>query len=102
MMFADRAAGTNANILFGSGASHNYVSSIFAKQTCISVGPSLQKVWLDQEIDPDGEATVYVCIGAFHKPFKCLVMNLLFEVDMIFGDEFMSKYNCILHYGRSS
>jgi hypothetical protein len=44
MMFADRAAGTNANILFGSGASHNYVSSIFAKQTCISVGPSLQKV----------------------------------------------------------
>jgi hypothetical protein len=27
-------------------------------------------------------------------------MNLLFEVDMIRGDEFMSKYDCILHYGR--
>jgi hypothetical protein len=27
-------------------------------------------------------------------------MNLLFEVDLILGDEFMIKYNCILHYGR--
>jgi hypothetical protein len=27
-------------------------------------------------------------------------MNLLFEVDMILGDEFMTKYDCILHYGR--
>jgi hypothetical protein len=102
MMFAARAAGTtDANILFDSGASHNYVSTTFAKLTGISVSPSLQKVRLgsDQEVAPDGEATVYVCIGAFHKPVKCLVMNLLFEVDMILGDEFMSKYDCILHYG---
>jgi hypothetical protein len=27
-------------------------------------------------------------------------MNLLFEVDMNLGDEPMTKYNCILHYGR--
>jgi hypothetical protein len=33
MMFAARAAGTNANILFDSGASHNYVSTTFAKLT---------------------------------------------------------------------
>jgi hypothetical protein len=99
LMFAGRAA----NILFDSGALHNYVSSTFAKVTGISVSPSLQKVRLgsDQEIAPDGEATVYVRIGAFHKPVQCVVMNLLFEVDMIMGDEFMSKYNCILHYGRS-
>jgi hypothetical protein len=99
MMFAARAAGTNANILFDSGASHNYVSTTFAKLKGISVSPSLQKVRLesDQEVAPDGEATVYVHIGAFHKPVKCLVMNLLFEVDIILGDEFMSKYDCILH-----
>jgi hypothetical protein len=30
MMFAARAAGTNGNILFDSGASHNYVSTTFA------------------------------------------------------------------------
>jgi hypothetical protein len=27
-------------------------------------------------------------------------MNLLFQVDMILGDEFMTKYDCILHYGH--
>jgi hypothetical protein len=42
MMFAARAAGTNANILFDSGASHIYVSTTFAKLTGISVSPSLQ------------------------------------------------------------
>jgi hypothetical protein len=102
MMFAARAAGTNANILFDSGASHNYMSTTFAKLTGISVSPSLQKVRLgsDQEVAPDGKATVYVRIGSFHKQVKCLVMNLLFEVDMILGDKFMTKYDCILHYGR--
>jgi hypothetical protein len=44
MMFAACATGTNANILFDSGASHNYVSTTFAKLTGISVSPSLQKV----------------------------------------------------------
>jgi hypothetical protein len=27
-------------------------------------------------------------------------MNLLFEIDMILGDEFMTTYTCTLHYGR--
>jgi hypothetical protein len=64
MMFAARAAGTDANILFDSGASHIYVSTTFAKLTSISVSPSLQKVRLgsNQEVAPDGEATVYVWI----------------------------------------
>jgi hypothetical protein len=81
MMFAACAAGTNANNLFDSGASHNYVSSTFAKVTGILISHSLQKVRLesDQEVALDGEVTVYVCIGAFHKPVKCLVMNLLFR-----------------------
>jgi hypothetical protein len=101
MMFAARAAGTNTNILFDSGASHNYVSTTFAKLTGILVSPSLQKVRLktDQEVARDGEATVHVRVGSFYKPVKCLVMNLLFQVDMILGDEFMTKYDCILHYG---
>jgi hypothetical protein len=46
MIFAARAAGTNANILFDSGASHNYVSTTFAKLMGMSVSPSLQKVRL--------------------------------------------------------
>jgi hypothetical protein len=43
MMFAARAASTNANILFDSGASQNYVSTTFVKLTGILVSPSLQK-----------------------------------------------------------
>jgi hypothetical protein len=102
MMFTARAAGTDATILFDSGASYDCVSTTFAKLTGISVGSSLQKVRLgtDQEVAPNGEATIYVRTGSFHEPVKCLVMNLLFEVDMILGDEFMTKYDCILHYGR--
>jgi hypothetical protein len=42
---------------------------------------------------------VYVQLGAFHKPVKCYVMDMLYEVDLILGEEFLDKYDCILHYG---
>src|SRR6185503_16925973 len=42
----------------------------------------------------------YVRLGAFHKPVKCYVMDVLYEVDLILGEEFMTKYDCILHYGK--
>jgi hypothetical protein len=44
MMFAGCATKTNASILFDSGASDNFVSSSFARQTGISVIPAQQKV----------------------------------------------------------
>jgi hypothetical protein len=47
-----------------------------------------------------GEATVHVQLGAFHKPVKCYVMDMLYEVDLILGESFMKKYDCILHYGK--
>jgi hypothetical protein len=47
-----------------------------------------------------GKATVYVQLGAFHKPVKCYVMHMLYEVDLILGEEFLHKYDCILHYGH--
>jgi hypothetical protein len=39
MMFAGRAAATKSNILFDTGASCNFVSKKFAKQTGITVRP---------------------------------------------------------------
>ena len=104
MMFSGKAAGTKSNILFDSGASVNFVSARFAEQTGITVRPAAQSVRLanDEVVENVlGEATVYVQLGAFHKPVKCFVMNLLFEVDLILGDEFMTKYNCVLHNGRN-
>jgi hypothetical protein len=104
MMFSGRAAATKVNILFETGASANFVSKTFAKQTGITVRPVKYSVRLadDKTTEVAGEATVYVRLGAFHKPVKCYVMNMLYEVDLILGEEFLdnSSYNCILHYGK--
>jgi predicted aspartyl protease len=102
MMFVGRAAATKANILFDTGASANFVSKTFAKQTGITVRPVDYAVRLadDKTMNVAGEATVYVQLGAFYKPVKCYVMDMLYEVDLILGEAFMLKYDCILHYGK--
>jgi hypothetical protein len=100
MMFSGRAAAAKANILFDTGASANFVSQTFAKQTGITVRPVEYSVCLadDKTTEVAGEATVY--LGAFHKPVKCYVMDMLYEVDLILAEEFLEKYDCILHYGK--
>jgi hypothetical protein len=102
MMFSGRAAAAKANILFDTGASNNLVSKMFAKQTGITVRPVEYSVCLadDKTTEVAGKATVYVQLGAFHKPVKCYVMDMLYEVDSILGEEFLDKYDCILHYGK--
>jgi hypothetical protein len=102
MMFSGRAATAKANILFDTGASANFVSNSFAKQTGITVRPVEYSVRLadDKTTEVAGEATVYVQLGAFHKPVKCYVMDMLYEVDLILGEEVLDKYDCILHYGK--
>jgi hypothetical protein len=62
MMFFGRAAAVKANILFDTGASNNFVSKTFAKQTGITVRPVEYSVCLadDKTTEVAGEATVYV------------------------------------------
>jgi hypothetical protein len=102
IMFAGRAGATKANILFDTGASCNFVSKAFAKQTGIPVRPVEYSVRLadDKATEVAGRAIVYVQLEAFHKPVKCYLMDMLYEVDLILGEEFLDKYNCILHYGK--
>jgi hypothetical protein len=102
MMFAGRAAAAEANILFDTLASANFVSESFAKQTGMTVRPVEYSVCLadDKTMEVAGEATVYVQLGASHKPVKCYVMDMLYKVILILGEEFLHKYICILHYGR--
>jgi hypothetical protein len=102
MMFSGRAAAAKAKILFDNGASANFVFKTFAKQMGITVRPVEYSVRLadDKTTEVAGEATVYVQLGAFHKPMKCYVMDMLYEVDLILGEEFLDKYDCILHYGK--
>jgi hypothetical protein len=80
----------------------NFVSETFAKQTGITVRPVEYSVCLadNKTTEVAGEATVYVQLGAFHKPVKCYVMDMLYEVDLILGEGFLDKYDCILHYGK--
>jgi hypothetical protein len=101
-MFSSRAAATKANILFDTGASANFVSKTFAKQTGITVRPVEYSVCLadDKTTEVAVEATMYVQLGAFHRPVKSYVMDMLYEVDLILGKEFLNKYDCILHYGK--
>jgi hypothetical protein len=102
MMFSGRAVAAKANILFNTGASANFVSKTFAKQTGITVRPVEYYVRLadDKTTEVAGEATLYVQLEAFHKLVKCYVMDMLYEVDLILGEEFLDKYDCILHYGK--
>jgi hypothetical protein len=102
MMFSGRAAAAKSNILFDTGASNNFVSKTFTKQTGITVRPVEHSVRLadDKTTEVAGEATVYVQLAAFHEPVKCYVMDMLYEVDLILGEEFLHKYDCILHYGK--
>jgi hypothetical protein len=85
MLFATRAIGAPANILFDRGASHNSVSFKVAKLTGIIVSPPLQKIRPgdDEEGTLESEATVYIRRGTFKQPVKCLLMNLVIEVDVI-------------------
>jgi hypothetical protein len=78
------------------------VSKNFAKQTGITVRRVEYSVRLadDKATEVAGEATVNVQLGAFHKPVNCYVINMLYEVDLILGEEFLDKYDCILHYGK--
>jgi hypothetical protein len=72
------------------------------KQTGITVRPVDYSVRLadDKTMEVACEATVYVQLGTFYKPVKCYVMDMLYEVDLILGEAFMLRYNCILHYGK--
>jgi hypothetical protein len=102
MMFSNSAAAATANILFDIGASNNFASKTFAKRTGITVMPVEYAVRLadDKTREVAGEATVYAQLGAFHEPMKCHVMEMLYKVDLILGEEFLDNYDCILHYGK--
>ena len=104
MLFAGQAAGADANILFDSGASENFVSESFARQTGISVLASARPVRLgsDQVVEAKGEANVYLRLGSYHQAVRCVVMPLLHGVDVILGQQFMTSHKCILDFERMS
>jgi spermidine/putrescine-binding protein len=67
ILFSGRAAAANAHILFDTGASTNFVSKVFAKQTGITVRPVKYSVRFayNKTTEVAGEATLYVCWESF-------------------------------------
>lgn len=104
MLFGAKAGGADANVLFDSGASHNYVSKSFVALQGISVDDSLRGDVVLGDNHPAGiagTATVFVKLGAFQKPVQCFVMNeLLTGVDVILGDAFMISHKVVLDYEK--
>ena len=102
MLFAGRAAGADASILFDSGASENFVSEAFARQTGISVLPASRAIRLgsDQVVEAKGEANVYLGLGSYHQAVRCVVMPLLHGVDVILGQQFITSHKCVLDFDR--
>jgi hypothetical protein len=95
MMFAGRAARTNASILFDSGTSNNFVSSAFARQIGISVIPAQQNVRLgsDEIVIPEDKANVYLKMGTYQQSVKCVVMPLLHKVVVNLGHEYVYVFS---------
>jgi hypothetical protein len=96
MLFGCRAAGTEANILFDSGADDNFVSASFAATQGLVVEPVKGSVLLgnNTEVNAKGLALVHLSLGAFHKAVTCLVLpDLMSEADIILGDKFMSTHS---------
>jgi hypothetical protein len=83
-------------------ATQDFVFESFARQIGISVHPTERVVKLssDQEVVAKGEANVYMRLGSVQQAIKCAVMPLLFGVDVILGQQFMTSHKCILDFDR--
>lgn len=103
MLFGCKAAGSEANILFDSGATHNFVTAEFCRTHGVVIEPKRSSVLLPDNVvaNDQGEAHVYVELGSFRERISCLVMTqLLPGVDVLIGNSFMDKHRVDLSYDK--
>ena len=103
MLFGCKAAGSEANILFDSGATHNFVTAEFCRTHGVVIEPKRSSVLLPDNVvaNDQGEAYVYVELGPFRERISCLVMTqLLPGVDVLIGNAFMDKHRVDLSYDK--
>jgi hypothetical protein len=46
------------------------------------------------------EASSWEHFGSISQASEVIIMDMLYEVDLILGEEFLDKFDCILHYGK--
>jgi predicted aspartyl protease len=90
MQFVGKAAGTEVDFMFDSGASTNYVSSAFAKMHGLSVNPSETNVQLGTgtSVSAQGESAVHIKLGDYQDRVECYVLEMVTDFHMILGDTY--------------
>jgi hypothetical protein len=100
MQFAGKAAGTEIDFLFDSGASTNYVSSAFAKIHGLTVKPSNTYVRLGtgNSVPAQGECFVHIKLGDYQDRVECYVLDMVTKFQMILGDTWLKMVKVVFDY----
>jgi hypothetical protein len=91
MQFVGKAAGTEVDFLFDSGAGTNYVSSAFARMHGLTVKPSETNVQLGTgtSVSAQGECSVHIKLGNDQDKVDCYVLDMVTDFQMILGDTWL-------------
>jgi hypothetical protein len=101
MQFIGKAAGTEVDFLFDSGASTNYVSSAFARMHGLTaVKPSETNVRLGTgtSVSAQGECSVHIKLGDYQDKVDCYVLYMVTAFQMILGDTWLNMVKAIFDY----
>jgi predicted aspartyl protease len=96
--FVGKAAGTEVDFLFDSGASTNYVSSAFAKMHGLTVKPSNINVRLGtgDSVPAQGKCFVHIKLGDYQDRVECYVLDMVTDFQMILGDTWLNMVKAML------
>jgi hypothetical protein len=102
MQFVGKAAATEVDFLFDSGASANYVSKTFAKMHGLVVKPDPINVQLGTGTDAlaQGKCSVHIKMGDYQDKVECLVIDMVTDFQVILGDTWLNVVNAVFDYAN--
>jgi hypothetical protein len=100
MQFIGKAAGTEVDFLFDSGASTNHVSSAFAKMHGLTVKPTETNVRLGTgtSVSAQGECAMHIKLGDYQDRVECYVLDMVTDFQMILGDTWLNMVKATFDY----
>jgi hypothetical protein len=100
MQFVGKAAGTEVDCLYDSGASTNYVSSAFAKLHGITVKPSDANVRLGTGAiaTVKDKCSVHIKLSDYQDKVECDVLDMVTDFQVILGDMWLNMVKATFNY----
>ena len=100
MHFVGKAAATEVDFLFDSGASANYLSSSFAKLHGLTVKPSKTNIRLGTgtSAESQGECSVHVKLGDYQDRVDCFVIDMVTDFQVILGDPWLISVQALFDF----